>query len=259
MAEAWAEVLVGRLPPRAVRGVYFKGSALKPWDSPIDYVPGLSDVDVHVLLGDDRDEAHLNAIDIALEVNAAVLATYRRRAPAALHLPRPQLVLANRLEQDATILPSPAATVETLFGEPYVDHVLTEEEQAAQRARDREQLRRPSHIEFIDELPFRAIDRLGERLTPLHGELNWRVSPVAPRVLEVLGMAYAQAWSLNRTHLVAGLRERGLETLADAYESYYVAGWRLFIDGTESPAAFDIFRAGIEVVRLGAEVAAAAP
>ena len=36
-----------------LEGVYAKGSSLKPWDSPLDYVPELSDVDVQVLLKDD--------------------------------------------------------------------------------------------------------------------------------------------------------------------------------------------------------------
>ena len=166
---------------------------------------------------------------------------------------------AGRASIPAPCLPSPVAAVETLYGEPYPDHVLTEEEQAGQRTRDREQLAR--HAEFVRDLPLRAIDRPGAHVAPLLGELNWRVSPVAPRVLELLGMPYAEAWSLNRTRLVAALRERHLETLAEAYEAYYRAGWRRFLDsraGFEGGAALEVLRAGATVVRLGAEFAAAA-
>ncbi len=260
MAEAWAEVLVRSLPTGAVRAVHFKGSALKPWDSPIDYVPELSDVDIHVTLADAATEAHLDDLDTALRVNRAVLEAFLRRVPAPLHVPKPQLVIANRLERDASILPSPAATVETVWGEAYPDRTLTPEEQHAQRERDREELVRAAHLEFTSALPLRAIDRLGERLVPLIGELNWRVSPVAPRVLEMLGAPYAEAWSMNRTRLVAELRARSLDALAAAYESYYIAGWRLFLESAEPAAgALEVLRHGTAVVRLGAELAATAP
>ena len=46
--DSWVEVLLDRLPDGAVRGIYFKGSAQKAWDSPVDYVPELSDVDLHL-------------------------------------------------------------------------------------------------------------------------------------------------------------------------------------------------------------------
>jgi hypothetical protein len=255
MADAWVEVLLARLPTGALRGVHLKGSTVKPWDSPIDYVPHMSDVDVHVLLAADEDESYLDGIDIALEVNVAVLAAYRRRVPSALHLPRPQMVIANRLDHDPDILPSPASTVVTLYGEAYPDRALTPEEEARQRLRDREQL--TQHLDFLAALALRAIDRPGRHLVPLVGELNWRVSPVAPRVLEVLGAPYSEAWSLNRTHLVAELRAAGLDELADAYAAYYLGGWRLFVEGGEGDAPLQVFRAGSEVIRLGAKIAEA--
>ncbi len=255
MAAAWAEVLVARLPGR-VRGVYWKGSALKAWDSPIDYVPGLSDVDIHLLLTDDADEAQLDSMDVALEVNAAVLEAYAARLPDPLHIPKPQLVIANRLERDAGILPSPATTVRTLFGAPYEARSLTAEEQATSRVRDRAELL--AHGGFLAALPLRVIDRPGPYLEPLLGELNWRVSPVAPRVLELAGAAYEDAWSMNRATLVAVLRALGrplLDALAGAYVAYYEAGWRRFRDGHGGAATRETVRAGVEVVRLGAACA----
>lgn len=258
MAAAWVEVLVGTVRG-GVRAIHLKGSAVKPWDSPIDYVPGLSDVDIHVTLTDDTAEAALDDLEIALRVNRAVLEAYRRRVPDALHVPRPQLVLADRLTRDPNVLPSPAGTVETLWGETYPAYHLTAEEQAVQRSRDRDELTRPDHLAFVDALPLRAIDRLGDRLVPLLGELNWRVSPVAPRVLEVLGAPYAEAWGMNRTSLVAELRARSVGPLAAAYESYYLAGWRLFLEGPESVAADAVLSSGVEVVRLGARFASSQP
>ena len=46
MVEAWRSVLVEKLGDAAVDGLYILGSAAKRWDSLIDYVPELSDVDL---------------------------------------------------------------------------------------------------------------------------------------------------------------------------------------------------------------------
>ena len=52
MAEAWRTVLLEELGAAAIDGLYLKGSAAKRWDSLVDYVPELSDVDLHVRLSD---------------------------------------------------------------------------------------------------------------------------------------------------------------------------------------------------------------
>lgn len=256
MADAWVEVLTDRLGSR-VRAIHWKGSALKAWDSPIDYVPGLSDVDIHLLLADKADEAALDAVDVALEVNAAVLEDFRRRVPDPLHVPKPQLVIANRLDREPGILPSPATTVTTLYGERYEDRPLSEEEQATSRRRDRDELLAPQA--FIEALPLRIIDRPGPYLEPLLNELNWRVSPVAPRVVDLMGAPYVEAWSMNRTSLVAALHQQGFDPLAEAYRAYYEAGWRRFLEGEGGAPSRDVLRAGIEVIRLGAAFAEAHP
>ncbi|MCC6236491.1 MAG: hypothetical protein IT299_02830 [Dehalococcoidia bacterium] len=256
MADACVEVLTSVLGSR-VRAIHWKGSALKAWDSPIDYVPGLSDVDIHLLLAADADEAALSTMDRALEVNAAVLEAFRRRVPDPLHVPKPQLVLANRLDREPGILPSPAATVTTLYGEPYEDRTLTEEEQAVSLRRDREELLAPRA--FIEALPLRVIDRPGPYLEPLLNELNWRVSPVAPRVVELAGTPYAETWSMNRTRLVSALIEAGQPSLAEAYRAYYEAGWRRYLEGEGGVPSRDVLRAGVEVMRLGAAFAESLP
>lgn len=256
MSEAWIEVLAQRLGP-ALRGVYRKGSAQKRWDTRIDYVPELSDVDIHVAFARDEDIGLIDSVDAAIEINEAVLAAYRRRVPRPLHVPKPQFVVANQLDKQPDIMPSPAKTVTTLLGEPYHDRTLTDDERATQRARSREQL--TVHRAFIEALPLRIIDRPGRLATGLIGEMNWRLSPIAPRVLEVLGEPYEEVWSLNRTGLVRALEERGLDELAEAYAAYYLAGWDAFLAGAEgrkAGSALPALRAGVRVIELSAEFAA---
>ncbi len=47
MAESFVETLLEQIPNDKVRDLYFKGSAKKRWDTPIDYFPEASDLDVH--------------------------------------------------------------------------------------------------------------------------------------------------------------------------------------------------------------------
>ena len=47
MADSFVEVLLDDIPSQEIRGIYLKGSAQKEWDSPVDYVPEISDVDIH--------------------------------------------------------------------------------------------------------------------------------------------------------------------------------------------------------------------
>ena len=48
MAESIVEALLDEIPPEEIRGIYLMGSGQKEWDSPIDYVPEISDVDIHI-------------------------------------------------------------------------------------------------------------------------------------------------------------------------------------------------------------------
>lgn len=47
MVTALADALVDRFGDR-ISHIWVKGSAQKRWDGPVDYVPELSDVDIHL-------------------------------------------------------------------------------------------------------------------------------------------------------------------------------------------------------------------
>jgi len=240
MCEAWVEVLVGALPPSAVRGIYLKGSASKPWDSLIDYVPELSDLDIHLLLTRDADVALLDDLPAALQVRGDIEHAFASRAATPVHVPRPQLTLLNRLMAEDWYVPSPASTVKTLHGEPYPSHEFTPAERAAEVARDRRHLIQFTGAgaeadDFLDRLPLRAIDSPGDFAVTYIRQLAWRVSPIGPRVLSVLGMSIEDAWSLNRTGIVRALHAH--PDLAQAYADFYSSGWRHFVSGSSNAIA----------------------
>jgi hypothetical protein len=120
MAAAAMEALLAQAPAEEIAGIYLKGSGQKPWLSPVDYVPELSDVDVHVLFREAACiESRLGSVEAALAVQAQMEDAYRARVPDPIHMPRPQLVILNHLLADPDYSPSPAETVVTLYGDSY--------------------------------------------------------------------------------------------------------------------------------------------
>ena len=80
MLDAFLEVLLGNIPESCLAGIYFKGSGQKQWDSPLDYVPEISDIDIHLLLSDDAMvRQHLGTVEQALAIQGEVEERYFRK------------------------------------------------------------------------------------------------------------------------------------------------------------------------------------
>jgi hypothetical protein len=228
MAGAVASALLAHATPERVKGLYFKGSAHKPWDTPLDYVPEISDVDVHVLFHDDGfAEEFSRSTARALEVQGAMEAEFRRRHPRPLHLPRPQLVVLNGIHDDPDFISSPPATIEVLHGEPYPASDYSRAE--AIRQVDARHL--AEQRSFLEAFPLRVVDKPGKYIREMLRVMNWRISPAASRLLHLLGEETEDVWSLNRTGLVHRLVEKGKERFARLYASYYLSGWAFFLSG----------------------------
>ncbi|MGH9279850.1 MAG: hypothetical protein ACRD12_17340 [Acidimicrobiales bacterium] len=90
MVEAITGALVDRFGG-GMLGLWWKGSAAKPWDSAIDYVPELSDLDIHYR-ADDVTAALLSELDTALAIHADIERRFKASFPAPLHIPRAQFV-----------------------------------------------------------------------------------------------------------------------------------------------------------------------
>ena len=91
MTEAIVETLLDRIPNDEIRAIYLKGSAKKRWDTPIDYVPEASDLDLHLWFHDDDGErTHIGRLDQALTIQQDIEAGYRarRQTPFTLLAPR---------------------------------------------------------------------------------------------------------------------------------------------------------------------------
>lgn len=251
MAHAYVSALSSAAPDGAIAGVYAKGSTCRPWNSLIDYVPELSDVDIHVRLARGY-EGLADSIDFALDVGEAALAEYVDRFPSHRHIPRPQVTFLQHLESAIGYLPSTAGSVRTLVGEEY--EVGTEVEYAHAAATDAERFRADAGF-VLEELAGKVIDRPGRLMWPLVSRLTFRIAPAGPRLLTQLGMTPYRAWSLNRTAIAGELAERGHDELGGHYADFYLAGWAGFESGfTDTSAARRALMAAYRLYEDGREV-----
>ena len=249
MVDAILGALLEELGGAGIRGVYFKGSAYREWESVLDYVPELSDVDIHLWLHEDRPpEPDSLDLDAALRIQAALEHRYQEAVSAPVHMPRPQILLLNILKQDVDYVPPPEGGVEVLYGEAIPRDA--DRPDAEIRRIDAEMLQ--VSYEAVRDLPRQAIDRPGRYIWTSLRNLSWRVSPTGPRVLDLLGMDPDQSWSMNRSGVVRALRARGQDHLADRLTEYYLCGWDYFLSGYQDMAAARrALRCGADVVTIG--------
>lgn len=226
MIDCTLQALLEIVPPEEIEQVTAKGSALKTWTSPLDYVPEISDIDIHVHFGEGADTRYLGTVEQALRFQARVEHLYTSKVPSHVHFPRLQVMVVNRLVNQPGYIPSPAGTVSVLYGAPYAQPDIDEEES---RQIDRQRLL--EHKEFLAVLPMTVMDKPGKHLWPALRLLSWRVSPVGPRVLSLLGVPYEEAWGTNRTRIVELLTAFGVAQLAADYAAFYLHGWDYFLSG----------------------------
>lgn len=216
MLGALVKTVQGHLPPHRMRGLYFKGSASKPWQAPLDYVPEISDLDLHLWLRDPVDAEWLSNSRAALDFSAEVEARYLTACPNPIHWPRPQVQIINEMCEEPGWARSP---VHLLHGEPYPGGT-------PDPVSDRQNIIR--HAREAAQLGLHHFDKQGPDLWATLRALNWRVSPAASRVLSALGAGEDEAWGSPRSVLVGRLRDHGLAPLADLLTRYYAACWSAF-------------------------------
>ncbi len=253
LAECFRDQLLALIPEGEIRGMYLKGSAAKEWESPLDYVPEVSDVDMHVWFHDDGAwPRYLGAVPQALEVQRGVEVRFAAKFARPLHQPRPQLIVMNKMmAEHEAFVHSPRSTVAVLYGEDYPVGDYSDAD--AIRRHDAASL--IEHGGWVDKIPLHVVDKPGRYLREALRALSWRVSPAGPRVLHVSGLDTEQAWSMNRTRVVPALKELGLTGLADDYTAFYLSSWDYFLSGfTDSDAGRSAVLAAAQVLTESAGI-----
>jgi hypothetical protein len=233
--EVWSDLLPEFLGSR-LESMYTKGSASKPWDSHIDYVPTISDVDIHITLKNDKPlfSSYSEDFDKAIEISRQCEEEFIRRRPNHLHIPRMQVIETRFLQQHDRYTPPRLQDIVVLYGKPKIPKRMPKADTI--RANDIENIIELK--EYLHDMPRHMIDRTGLDWWSTIRNMTWRVSPSPVRIITQTHPDPIDVWSWNRTKIHDTLLERGYEKLAKYYHGFYDAGWRLFFSGFRDLKAF---------------------
>ena len=244
--QAWIEILRDELGER-IDYVYTKGSSMKKWDSPIDYVPVIGDVDIHILLRDDADffSGCEERFEAAMRLSQRFEDRFYELEPEPLHLPRSQLIHVNRYQNENWFIMPRAEDVQPLIGHPQPERLPSNETIRQIDLKNLVELE-----EYLQWLPMGAMDRAGFDFWSLIRRMLWRVSPSPVRVITQTYDDPYEVWNWNRTRRCDHLVELGLDDIERFYREFYMAGWRLFTSGFTSHSDFrDVVNNGYNLLK----------
>ncbi|MBE0525931.1 hypothetical protein E4H12_11570 [Candidatus Thorarchaeota archaeon] len=232
--KAWTTVLKEDIGSRIVYA-YAKGSALKKWESPIDYVPTISDLDIHIMLTSDDSilSGSSESFEEAMHLSKRYEDEYLLQHPEHLHIPRSQIMTINRLTTVVEYVPPRPQDIRALLGD-MPKHSFQEDDEI--RRIDRQNLM--NYQEYIEVLPRRLFDRTGLDYWFIIREMCWRVSPAPVRLLTQITEDPLEVWSWNRTTIAQTLRSHDYNEIADHYTDFYVQGWDLFLSAFTNSEAY---------------------
>ena len=224
--KVWSVVLEEAFGPR-LDYAYAKGSALKKWDSFIDYVPVLSDVDIHLMTTDDDQlfSSDRKGFLKSIEVSRNYEEQFLNERPDHLHIPRSQVIQLNHIIRNLPDFVQPrVADVHVMIGAPLEHDIPTKE---SIRTADYNQLEELEPI--LDDLPRQSFDRVSLDFWALLRRLCWRVSPTPLRLLTQTASDPRDVWRWNRTRIIHELEKQSYGEIANSYRRFYELGWDLFL------------------------------
>lgn len=224
------EILTDLLLDLGGEYAYAKGSAMKPWDSAIDYVPLVSDLDIHVYHPQGLDTLSL---DQSLEFLQNYESRYCKSLPDAIHLPRMQLLDISSLYEHLDMVPPRQDQITTLFG-----NVNLPEMPPVHRIVEIDRSKLLGLQKVVNDLPLMLLDRTDQELWIALRRLTWRVGPTPVRLLSQIHDNPIDLWGWNRTSIIEELKRQQYDDLAGMYTKFYELSWDLFEDRFQSPRLY---------------------
>ncbi|UCG01222.1 MAG: hypothetical protein JSW11_16595 [Candidatus Heimdallarchaeota archaeon] len=224
--DIWKNLLINEFKEN-IEFIYAKGSAVKQWDSPLDYVPILSDLDIHFKLVDNYVifQNISDPVIKSLEISEKYEQIFRTKYTKSLHLPRTQIVTINHLKKIPQYVPPRLSDVQVIYGKP-----ILPSNPGPQRIREIDYDHLIKSKETLENTPMSLIDRSGLDYWVLIRRINWQVSPTPFRVLtQISNIAPMEIWSWNRSKIITELRNHGLEEIVEHYIQFYLNGWEAFL------------------------------
>ncbi len=245
--KAWTTTIKDMLGSNIVYA-YAKGSAMKNWDTPIDYVPIISDLDIHMMPKNDFSLLKFSSLDfdLSIAISEKYESAFNEMRPNALHIPRSQVMSIEALRQSVDYIPPRREDIRMLFG-AFPDMSCPSNDIIRQidltKILDLE--------EYVLRIPYRLLDRTGLDYWSIIRELTYRVSPTPIRLLTQNEDNPLEVWSWNRTHVVEELEHNNLSSIASNYQDFYRNGWNLFLSGfTDNEDFRKTIRGGYYTLRL---------
>ena len=229
--KTWKRLLVEFFP--SVEYAYAKGSAVKPWHSPIDYVPILSDLDIHAKFSTGLGDSENMSIETSLELASAYREEMEKKSD--LHIPRIQLVSIDEIQKLDKYVPPDASSVKPMIGTPSFPPRPDDD---TIRSGLCTWIAEAEAANYANSLAPSLWDRSGPDWWIALRRLSWRVSPSGFRVLSQYSYSPWETWKMNRSSVVKELRGIGLSLFADYYEQYYLLCWELFFSGFSDEKLF---------------------
>ena len=221
--DVWKEFLneMGEL----VEYAYVKGSAFKKWASDIDYIPYVSDVDIHVKIIDDDRITPLTpeSFGAAYSLTEQYENRFKNKSKQDYyHIPRIQLVQLNLHGGKGYNVPPREQDVK-----PIISPVKFKPELAPKKVKIIDMRNVLVERDFIDSFPEKLFFLSMYDYIPLLHKISGKVSPFPVRLLnQFVRENPHEVWNWNRTRVVDELHKLGFEMLAEHYRKYYNLGWR---------------------------------
>lgn len=206
---------------------YAKGSAVKKWESKLDYVPYLSDLDIHLMTEEKFFSNDLERnVEKALEMTKRYENTYYQENPDNLHIPRPQLMPMHKLETLEFYVPPQYNTLRWLLGsENDVERHL---EILDHKIKEFDRTNLLGEKEILQSFPYSLFDRVDLDYWQFLRRICWRVSPAPTRLISQYVDDSHTLWSQNRTTIYNLLIENNFDSISKPFKRYYELGWQLF-------------------------------
>ena len=203
---------------------YTKGSAVKSMEAAIDYVPELSDIDIHVKFNEFPGSNESEKLKRSLCISKAFRQRYFNSVDNPIHIPRAQVTFIDQLEKLPGYITPILSDVKLLFGEPNLALIHSIQ---GKKWREIDKRNLLQEGEFLPNFYRSAIDLNTLAYWKLLRRLSWRVSPSIARFLSQSENP-KEIWECNRSGLLKKLQMKGCKNLADSYTKYYLKGWDAF-------------------------------
>jgi hypothetical protein len=256
MKAAYLETILEVIPRVALRDVFFKGSAFKVWDDLVDYVPEVSDVDIHVWFeADDGFDKTFPTLEAALEFSAKAGARFFAACPKPLHVPRVQLIALNELLRYEAFVSNPAGNPHSHFGLEYPSGQNLDPDVI--RATDSRNLLEEAEQVLNVIKPERMVDKHSKDFRSILCDLGERVGPLASRAMSLLGASSEEAWGgHNRSNLLLKLEAQGQHDLVSSIRGFYWNAWTYFLSqNRDGDAARNAIRHAVNALEIGGRIA----